>query len=203
MPYQPLRRCSYPGCRNKVKSGRCEEHKPKDNRPSSRARGYDHKWSKYRAQYLKHHPLCVMCLEKGIYTPATVIDHIKPVENGQADPLFWVGSNHQSLCRDCHSYKTRVIDQRGFGAKKWAVSISKQLKHVHMYTVEVFRYRNTWMMVIYPQLSCGHMVTVEPTNPNLDWYKFWTKDNLNRWGEFLKESGKPKEPPAPFNFYAR
>ena len=118
MPYQPLRRCSYPGCRNKVKSGRCEEHKPKDNRPSSRARGYDHKWSKYREQYLKHHPLCVMCLEKGIYTPATVIDHIKPVENGQADPLFWVGSNHQSLCRDCHSYKTRVIDQRGFGAKK-------------------------------------------------------------------------------------
>nr|DAQ73790.1 MAG TPA: HNH endonuclease [Caudoviricetes sp.] len=71
-----------------------------------------------RAQYLKHHPLCVMCLEKGIYTPATVIDHIKPVENGQADPLFWVESNHQSLCRDCHSYKTRVIDQRGFGAKK-------------------------------------------------------------------------------------
>jgi len=104
MPYQPLRRCSYPGCRNKVKSGRCEEHKPKDNRPSSRARGYDHKWSKYRAQYLN--------------TPATVIDHIKPVENGQADPLFWVESNHQALCRDCHSYKTRVIDQRGFGAKK-------------------------------------------------------------------------------------
>lgn len=118
MPYQPLRRCSYPGCRNKVKSGRCEEHKPKDNRPNSSARGYDHKWSKYRARYLKHHPLCGMCLEQGKYTPATVIDHIKPVENGQADPLFWVASNHQPLCRDCHSYKTRVIDQRGFGAKK-------------------------------------------------------------------------------------
>lgn len=118
MPYQPLRRCSYPNCKNKVKSGRCEEHKPKDTRASSSARGYDHKWSKYRAQYLRFHPLCVMCLEKGIYTPATVIDHIKPVENGQADPLFWIESNHQALCRDCHSYKTRVIDQRGFGAKK-------------------------------------------------------------------------------------
>lgn len=118
MPYQPLRRCSYPNCKNKVKSGRCEEHKPKDTRASSSARGYDHKWSKYRAQYLRFHPLCVMCLEQGKYTPATVIDHIKPVENGQADPLFWVASNHQPLCRDCHSYKTRVIDQRGFGAKK-------------------------------------------------------------------------------------
>ena len=59
-----------------------------------------------------------MCLEQGKYTPATVKDHIKPVENGQSDPLFWVASNHQPLCRDCHSYKTRVIDQRGFGAKK-------------------------------------------------------------------------------------
>nr|DAS13924.1 MAG TPA: hypothetical protein [Caudoviricetes sp.] len=24
-----------------------------------------------------------------------------------------------------------------------------------------------------------------------------------RWGEFLKESSKPKEPPAPLNFYAQ
>ena len=168
MPYQPLRRCSYPGCRNKVKAGRCEEHKPKDNRPNSSARGYDHKWSKYREQYLKHHPLCVMCLEQGKYTPATVIDHIKPVENGQSDPLFWVASNHQPLCRDCHSYKTRVIDQRGFGAKKWTVAISQQLKDVHMYTVELWSYGNNWMMVIYPQLSCGDMTITELTNPILD-----------------------------------
>ena len=118
MPYQPLRRCSYPNCKNKVKSGRCEEHKPKDTRASSSARGYNYAWSKYRLKYLRLHPLCVMCLKKGIYTPATVIDHITPVENGQADPLFWVEDNHQALCRDYHSYKTRVIDKRGFGAKK-------------------------------------------------------------------------------------
>ena len=93
MPYQPLRRCSYPNCKNKVKSGRCEEHKPKDTRVSSSARGYNYAWSKYRLKYLRLHPLCVMCLKKGIYTPATVIDHITPVENGQADPLFWVEDN--------------------------------------------------------------------------------------------------------------
>lgn len=118
MPMQPLRRCTFPGCRNRVKSGRCAEHKPKDSRESAAKRGYNYQWSKYRAEYLKHNPLCVMCLAKGIYTPATVIDHIKPVENGQADPLFWVASNHQALCRDCHSYKTREIDKRGYGAKK-------------------------------------------------------------------------------------
>ncbi|AGO16839.1 HNH endonuclease signature motif containing protein [Glaesserella parasuis] len=120
MPMQPLKRCSFPGCRNRVKSGRCEEHQQKkqDNRLPASKRGYDHRWTKYRAEYLKHNPLCVMCLAKGSYTPATVIDHIKPVQNGQADPLFWVMSNHQALCRDCHSYKTRVIDKRGYGAKK-------------------------------------------------------------------------------------
>ncbi|HGO5823469.1 HNH endonuclease [Mannheimia haemolytica] len=118
MPLQPLRRCTFPGCRNRVKSGRCEEHKPKDTRESAAKRGYDHRWAKYRKGYLVQNPLCVMCLAKGDYTPATVIDHIKPVENGQADPLFWVQSNHQALCRDCHSYKTREIDKRGYGAKK-------------------------------------------------------------------------------------
>jgi len=56
--------------------------------------------------------------KKGKTPRATVRTITKPVENGQADPLFWVASNHQPLCRDCHSYKTRVIDQRGFGAKK-------------------------------------------------------------------------------------
>ena len=101
MPTQPLRRCSFPNCRNRVKFGRCEEHQQKKV-----------------DEYLKHNPLCVRCLEIGRYTPATVIDHIKPVENGQADPLFWRVDNHQALCRDCHSYKTRVIDKRGFGAKK-------------------------------------------------------------------------------------
>lgn len=120
MPYQPLKRCSFPNCRNRVKSGRCELHnqRQKDDRPNANKRGYDHKWAKYRKGYLAQNPLCVMCLEQGNYTPATVIDHIKPVENGQADPLFWEQSNHQALCRNCHSYKTREIDKRGFGARK-------------------------------------------------------------------------------------
>lgn len=120
MPSQPLKRCTFPNCRNRVKAGRCEEHqqKPKDTRESSSKRGYDHKWRKYRAEYLKHNPLCVRCLESGKHTPATVIDHIKPVENGQADPLFWRMDNHQALCRACHSWKTRVIDKRGYGAEE-------------------------------------------------------------------------------------
>ncbi|MCZ9179158.1 HNH endonuclease, partial [Escherichia albertii] len=27
MPWQPLRRCTEPGCNKRVKSGKCEEHR--------------------------------------------------------------------------------------------------------------------------------------------------------------------------------
>ena len=32
--------------------------------------------------YLSKNPLCVRCLEKGIYTPAVVVDHIIPIDGG-------------------------------------------------------------------------------------------------------------------------
>ena len=122
MPTQPLRRCTYPNCRNRVKSGLCDIHRSEKGkqydklRGNAAQRGYNHRWRIYQSEYLKHNPLCTMCKDKGLLVPATVIDHIKPVEDGQSDPLFWQASNHQPLCRDCHSYKTRVIDKRGFGS---------------------------------------------------------------------------------------
>ncbi|EBB0695606.1 HNH endonuclease [Salmonella enterica subsp. enterica serovar Ajiobo] len=116
MPWKPLKRCTYPGCRNRVESGRCTSHQQKECRGTAAQRGYNHRWQVYRAQYLKANPLCVICYREGRFTPATVVDHITPV-NGQRDPLFWKATNHQGLCRDCHSWKTRMIDKRGYGAK--------------------------------------------------------------------------------------
>lgn len=43
-------------------------------------------------------PLCVQC-----GAIATDLDHIVPIEQGGA---IWDRSNHQSLCRSCHSAKT-------------------------------------------------------------------------------------------------
>lgn len=111
MPWQPLKRCSYQGCNKRVKSGRCEEHKQEarrqqDSQRGTRTeRGYSNQWGKYRLQYLKLNPLCVHCLNKGIYTPATIVDHIIPI-NGDSDVLFWVDFNHQALCHSCHNTKT-------------------------------------------------------------------------------------------------
>ncbi|MBI6549163.1 HNH endonuclease signature motif containing protein [Xenorhabdus lircayensis] len=115
MPWQPLKRCSYPHCRERVKSGRCEQHQretrhQQDKQRGTRTqRGYSNRWGRYRLLYLKANPLCVHCLPQGIYTPAIIVDHIIPIQ-GDADVLFWPASNHQALCQTCHNRKTVQTD---------------------------------------------------------------------------------------------
>lgn len=108
MPYKPRPGCKYPLCPNRAEKGSsyCNLHKPKkeDNRPSSTARGYNYRWQKVRKMYLKENPLCVECLNLGIITPATIVDHIEP-HKGDYDK-FWDEDNMQSLCEKCHNIKT-------------------------------------------------------------------------------------------------
>ncbi|PHM28796.1 HNH endonuclease signature motif containing protein [Xenorhabdus innexi] len=115
MPWQPLKRCSYPYCRERVKSGRCEQHQREARRQQDKQRGtrtqrgYSNRWGRYRLHYLKANPLCVHCLPQGIYTSAIIVDHIIPIQ-GDADVLFWPASNHQALCQTCHNRKTVQTD---------------------------------------------------------------------------------------------
>ncbi|CDG21655.1 Putative holin protein [Xenorhabdus poinarii G6] len=115
MPWQPLKRCSYPNCRERVKSGRCEQHQRETRRQQDKQRGprtqrgYSNQWGKYRLMYLKANPLCVMCLKANTYTPATIVDHIIPID-GDSDVLFWPDFNHQSVCHRCHNTKTFTQD---------------------------------------------------------------------------------------------
>jgi len=115
------RPCHYPMCPHLTShvSGYCEQHLPiynrqiDANRGTATERGYTYEWTQYSIRYRHAHPLCVMCQAEGRVTAATCVDHIKPV-SGPDDPLFWVESNHQSLCDSCHSKKTATSDQ-GFG----------------------------------------------------------------------------------------
>ena len=68
------------------------------------ARGYDARWRKARALFLKQHPLCAECGKAGRLTPATVVDHIIPHRGDKA--LFWDEKNWQPLCKRCHDKKT-------------------------------------------------------------------------------------------------
>ena len=109
MPYTPKRPCRYPGCPNLCETGAyCEDHRkewsPEILRGSSAARGYDAKWRAARKIFLGQNPLCAKCLERGMLTPATVVDHILPHRGDQQ--LFWDQSNWQPLCKGCHDLKT-------------------------------------------------------------------------------------------------
>ena len=60
-------------------------------------------WRALRNRFIADHPLCAECLEKGVITPATVVDHIKPINEG-GEPLD--ENNLQSLCARCHNKKS-------------------------------------------------------------------------------------------------
>jgi 5-methylcytosine-specific restriction protein A len=112
--------CKKIGCPELSIDTYCEEHdkqlrKEQDSkRLSASERGYDSKWRKARLGYLNKHPLCVHCLDRGKYTPATVLDHITPHKGDKE--LFWDKKNWQSLCKYHHDVKTASEDG-GFGNK--------------------------------------------------------------------------------------
>jgi 5-methylcytosine-specific restriction endonuclease McrA len=60
-------------------------------------------WRKARRIYLNEHPFCAICLQKGVYKKATVVDHIIPIRKGgeRLNP-----ENFQSLCHSCHARKS-------------------------------------------------------------------------------------------------
>lgn len=111
MPYKPLKPCAIRSCSGRATHGRyCAAHahlatRPPDDRPSAAARGYDRKWRRVRAQYLKRHSDCVVC-----GAPAEEVDHITPLSAGGTHA--W--ENLQAMCKAHHSQKTASRDG-GFG----------------------------------------------------------------------------------------
>lgn len=60
-------------------------------------------WRKLRKDHLRREPLCRACVAAGRTMPATVLDHITPVNEGGD---FWDSQNHQPLCASCHAAKS-------------------------------------------------------------------------------------------------
>ena len=61
-------------------------------------------WRKLRETYMREHPICERCLEKGKVTPAEDIHHIKtPFRNGVINyGLLFDDKNLMALCKECH-----------------------------------------------------------------------------------------------------
>ena len=108
MPMKAPRIC---GCGYRIASGSrcpCEARRKAEadaRRPSARDRGYDSKWDKERAAFLKTNSKCARCA-----APATVVDHITPHRGDMK--LFWSRSNWQALCRPCHSRWKQSVEKR-------------------------------------------------------------------------------------------
>ncbi len=119
MPTKPRQPCRYTQCSNfAVYRGYCDTHKNSVNgsqRQSASQRGYNYKWQRARAAYLKRNPLCVYCSKNGRVTAATVVDHVTPHRGDMI--LFWQRSNWQALCKECHDRKTaQEVNKRREGA---------------------------------------------------------------------------------------
>lgn len=73
-----------------------------DRRGNSTERGYDRRWRKRRAMFLRAHPLCAQCLEENRVTTATDVHHVIARRNGGSDD----DGNLMSLCKSHHSQIT-------------------------------------------------------------------------------------------------
>ncbi len=107
MPLSALHPCSYPGCPELVRHGRCATHAGMDARQwhdPRVARLYKTtRWQRLRALQLAREPWCDECLKENIYVPATDVDHIIA---HHGDPVAFYSNPLQSLCHACHSRKT-------------------------------------------------------------------------------------------------
>ena len=65
----------------------------------------DRRWRKAAAQYKRDNPLCIECKEAGRISPTYACDHIRPHHGNER--LFWLESNWQPLCRECHNRKSQ------------------------------------------------------------------------------------------------
>ena len=74
-------------------------------RGSARDRGYSTAWDKFARAYLRWHPLCLYCQNRGRVTAAVLVDHIEP-HGGDPDLFMPPGDpddHFASCCATCHN----------------------------------------------------------------------------------------------------
>lgn len=77
------------------------------------------RWRRLRSAKIRSCPLCERCMERGIYTSATEVHHVRPVEKGTDEPemerLCFMWENLMSLCHECHR---DIHDRDGYHSRK-------------------------------------------------------------------------------------
>jgi 5-methylcytosine-specific restriction enzyme A len=68
-------------------------------------------WRKRAKHQLREEPLCRYCLQDGKAIPAAIVDHVVPHRGNWNE--FRLGAV-QSLCRNCHESRKKLIEHRGY-----------------------------------------------------------------------------------------
>jgi 5-methylcytosine-specific restriction enzyme A len=84
------------------------------------------RWLRLRAHQLRIEPMCRLCSEKGVLTPARVADHVERHNNDVNK--FWCGEL-QSLCFNCHSNHKQQVELSGFSREIGADGFPIDRKH--------------------------------------------------------------------------
>ena len=117
MPNRPKKPCKgkYGTCPNLVDANKryCSSCQPGEvkkekartrqydkQRGTTAQRGYDSRWNRVRALYIKRNPICENCINEGRTNKAEEVHHIIPIKQGGAKYSF---DNLMSLCRTCHN----------------------------------------------------------------------------------------------------
>lgn len=113
MPRKAKHPCHHPGCPKLTEGRFCEEHQREENKryekygrdPATRKR-YGRAWKRIRDSYVKTHPFCELCFEKGVVVPVQEVHHKLPLAEGGTHDR----ENLISLCKPCHA---RIHAKRG------------------------------------------------------------------------------------------
>lgn len=100
--------CRRAGCAGLVRDGVCSlcgplravrDAQSDATRGTAAQRGYGGRWQRWRALFLRAHPLCAECQRAGRVRPATDVHHVVAKRAGGSDEE----SNLMALCHSCHS----------------------------------------------------------------------------------------------------
>lgn len=130
MPRKPKKPCAYPGCPHLTDGRYCEEHQKEMNaryekygrdRKTTKRR-YGKNWKIIRDAYVKRHPFCELCFQKGRLVTVEEVHHIVPLSEGGTNEY----SNLISLCKSCHSRIHAKRGDRWHGTKEYGYENSDQ-----------------------------------------------------------------------------
>lgn len=110
MPERATQFCRQSGCHNRVKRGFCAEHDRgawAHREPVKRIAG--RRLKRLRLDLFAREPGCRECAAQGLFTVATIRDHIVPLAEGGTEDE----SNIQPLCKECSDRKTQQESMRG------------------------------------------------------------------------------------------